>query len=596
MRGWLVEQITVARGAPSVVMLAADAEPTDEEIRAALPDAQVVRSDTWFTRRQAWERHRHGLDDNTTLVIIDLDPGTSSVADLPFDIATGALVIRLRHPLPPSIRPVATALDDATLDAAAALVASGAAAADALLLATAGIDSSAVAGEGGELRLALRLIGQPDSVIELAKSHVHDELARAVLDGDVTQLAARWRQLTEDGPAGHADLLACRNELTDLFLNGAVPPASTDTAHPDLPVWTRLGVRHPTPVERLRYLLDVGCPVTSPASFESWSTVAAWWGEVRAAVACANGADTDLETRAWAEWDSLDIRFHEWLRASYGAQLTRSWSRGPVSVDKVAHHLRLRRASGHPRQLLIVIDGLGPAHWAILRNSSTSTVLEGHHVMAMLPTLTEVSRQAIAAGALPLEFVDHLDSTRREARHWSDFWSPEKADWLRIDAADIKELDAIPLGADDALGVVLSAVDEIMHAAAVLGDAGAAAELRAWAERGVLDELVRRGHDAGYETWITADHGSLPCRKVREPREGDFVERNGTRVRRYSNQTLRNDSATDGVTWDDLPGCPPELAERLLFAPGRDGWGHAKLSHGGLSLDEVLVPYVRVGP
>ena len=61
--------------------------------------------------------------------------------------------------------------------------------------------------------------------------------------------------------------------------------------------------------------------------------------------------------------------------------------------------------------------------------------------------------------------------------------------------------------------------------------------------------------------------------KTKEPREGDFVERNGTRTRRYASKTLRDDSAVDGIVWDELPGDPRAEAERLLFAPGRTGWG-----------------------
>jgi hypothetical protein len=71
-------------------------------------------------------------------------------------------------------------------------------------------------------------------------------------------------------------------------------------------------------------------------------------------------------------------------------------------------------------------------------------------------------------------------------------------------------------------------------------------------------------------------------------------ERAGTRARRYASNELRNDAAVEGVVWDTLPGYPSDEAERLLFALGRTGWGQSRLSHGGLSLDEVIVPLVQI--
>ena len=40
----------------------------------------------------------------------------------------------------------------------------------------------------------------------------------------------------------------------------------------------------------------------------------------------------------------------------------------------------------------------------------------------MIPTLTSVSRQAILAGELPREFVEHIGTTSAEEKRWQKFW------------------------------------------------------------------------------------------------------------------------------------------------------------------------------
>ena len=78
------------------------------------------------------------------------------------------------------------------------------------------------------------------------------------------------------------------------------------------------------------------------------------------------------------------------------------------------------------------------------------------------------------------------------------------------------------------------------------------------------------------------------------PKEGQTVESAGTRVRLYPNEVLRDGAAEFGVVWDP-PGYP-RGTRCPLFAQGRTGFQQSgtRVSHGGLSLDEVIVPFMQV--
>lgn len=119
-----------------------------------------------------------------------------------------------------------------------------------------------------------------------------------------------------------------------------------------------------------------------------------------------------------------------------------------------------------------------------------------------------------------------------------------------------------------------------------------------WAANGFLSDLVARATKDGFETWITADHGNIECLWWIVCRRGVAIESAGKRLLRYRNRTLRDASAAEGVVWDDIP-CLPPAVEPLLIASGRSAFTNNRLSvshggHGGLSLDEVIVPLVRV--
>jgi len=147
-----------------------------------------------------------------------------------------------------------------------------------------------------------------------------------------------------------------------------------------------------------------------------------------------------------------------------------------------------------------------------------------------------------------------------------------------------------------ALGLVINAVDDMLH-----GTVGGLEELhqrvRLWAERGELAEAIGRLLRAGFDVWLTSDHGSTAAHGIGRPREGVLVEGRGTRVRFYTDPVFlergRGD-VPDALAW--TPGGLP-AGILTLFAPGDAAFanqGEQIITHGGLSLEEVVVPWIHV--
>lgn len=596
MRRWIIHQVRAPRGGAHVIL---DPEEVvrDAELRAALGEqTKILRPSGWLALRRAWEEFGRGHDGGeSALAVVVSAPNTRTGDDLPFDIAEAATVSRIRvQGGMATARTALKAMDDESSDAAVQRIQGGLTAEDAILTAATGLPAQPLADNPAlQFRLSLRIRRRAvlADLAALAWDVVEDPLAYSLLEEppDVERLQAAWRDWLISGSsspwAAHFEDAAV--EITELLRDGTLATVEFDPER--APAWTRLGLRSASAGEIVDTLL--GDQPHPPHDLESWFRVAEWWGEIRAGLAREQPSVPERVAKAWSVWEELDTGFNAWLRESYGSQLFRSWLEGPRSVDKIKPFLQ-KRNEEVPHVLLIVLDGMAFAQWGQIRAAAGLQVMRAGATLAMLPTLTEVSRQAIAAGSLPNDFSESLGTTSKEPQRWAD--GNSEAAWARLTGTDLAEIDSVPFE-KRLLGVVVTTTDKLLHSA-LLGDASLRSGLDTWLSTGFLRELVNRAHVAGHEIWVTSDHGNLEVQPTAAPREGVFVESAGTRVRRYDSQPLRDAALVTGASWNDIPGLPDELAERLLFAPGRTAWTSSRVSHGGLSLDEVIVPFVNVVP
>lgn len=551
----------------------------------------------WWGLRAAYERTGRRPDAGRLCLVVR---GEFAAEVLPWDIerASGA-VVRVKLPGPVAVRSALSDLDGEEFERAIRVVSGALDPAASLVGVVTGVGvSSAPLSRADQMRVAMRLAvrSRPSlGLLTLARRWVVDEFVVGLLDDppDTFRLQEEWARFAQGRTSPLAlDLQSSRTELSQLFVAGLLRPviASTDT-----PAWASAGVRQPTNDERAEKLLAEAPGPLPPTDAAGWIAVGEWWGDLRRLTA---NAPPHLRERAWDTWTGLDAAFLPWLRERYGTVLTSS-ARWPPAVHRVADFLARRLRDGNAeRVLLIVLDGLGHAQWAHMRERLPLRVLDDGSTFALVPTYTTVSRQAIFAGDLPVTFPHHLWTTSAEPRRWGAFWT---AQGLPSGAAVHHRVkgrlahDRVDFGKAQVIGVVVNAVDDLMHSSEFFGDAQLQANLDVWIADGFLVDLVHRANQAGIEVWITADHGNLECLPAGAPSAGLTIEAAGKRLLRYPNNLLRDASMATGIKWDSIPGMPSS-AEPLLFSPGRLAFTNEALSisHGGLSLDEVIVPLARL--
>ena len=408
-------------------------------------------------------------------------------------------------------------------------------------------------------------------------------------------------------PFDHQDI---KVYIDNLFLEGKLTPVEAKGIEVDAGSWVRSGIAtsgvddDELRISRLFGLVEKELP-TAEARYSDWTAFALKWAELSSLVHCGNS--TEYQTRLREIGDALNTTFAAWL-ADHSSSLINL----PPTNPAMLHHVPRRLArdiedSGSSRAALIVVDGLALDQWVtirqLLQKQDANLVMRESATFAWIPTLTSVSRQSIFSGKPPLYFPSSINSTNSEEKLWKQFWEGHGLSRLDVayqrglgdgDAAGVLD-SAIHPGKTKVVGLVVDKVDKIMHGMQ-LGSAGMHNQIKQWCHAGFLSAMVGQLLDYGYEVWLTADHGNIQCDGKGRPSEGVIAETRGERVRVYPTPELRAQVAGAFLfahEWQPV-GLPADYFP--LVAGGRDAFvnpGDAIVGHGGVAIEEVIVPLVK---
>jgi hypothetical protein len=113
-----------------------------------------------------------------------------------------------------------------------------------------------------------------------------------------------------------------------------------------------------------------------------------------------------------------------------------------------------------------------------------------------------------------------------------------------------------------------------------------------------MRDLLSLLHTSGFKVFLTSDHGNVEAKGAGRPAEGVIADMRGERVRVFPDVALRakvKASFPETIEWAPI-GLPedylPLLAARrsAFTAPGT-----TLVAHGGICLEELVVPFVTFG-
>jgi hypothetical protein len=378
--------------------------------------------------------------------------------------------------------------------------------------------------------------------------------------------------------------------------------------------WAAVGVERDSEQDyryRLAALLDLAdrdLPDENSQHGE-WLAFAQTWAQINVVIGqMAAGSKAVIVDRVSAMRKRVDSRFEIWIQKRIGS-LSSLPAMPPVMVHQIARYMVATRESKKAEKVaLLVLDGVALDQWLIVRRVLVSQQpnwrFEDGAAFAWVPTITCVSRQSIFAGKAPMYFPTSIYGTAREESLWKQFWVEHATHAQQVtylkglgEWSTLQTVDEISINPQlRIMGLVVDKVDRIMHGME-LGSTGMHNQVRQWADEGFLAALIDLLLGKGFAVFLTADHGNVEALGCGSPKEGVTTDMRGERSRIYSDAALRDTIAfkfPNSIAWKPI-GLPDDFLP--LIAPGRTAFvrsGDKTVAHGGITLEEVVVPFIRV--
>lgn len=413
-----------------------------------------------------------------------------------------------------------------------------------------------------------------------------------------------------DLPFDHDDV---RVYVDNMFVEGLLRPVAHRSSSSLSKKWVAVGLKIDPSADRLRrfngLIKTVSATIPgSEARHHDWSAFAYRWSELRVLWAdVISIAPPGMGHRVGDLRSTVDQAFMAWIERRY-AGLYNQPPNPPAMVHHLPRYLARQIFDAKDRKVaLIIVDGIALDQWIVLRDVLADQqprlrFREGA-VFAWVPTITSVSRQATFAGKPPLFFPSSIHSTDNEASLWTKFWIDHGLAVHEVgykkglgdgSLEGLRELASRPKLR--ALGLVVDKIDKIMHGME-LGTVGMYNQVNQWAKQHFLADLLDVLFDYDFVVSLTSDHGNIEAEGCGRPSEGAVADLRGERVRVYPDQLLRSRVKAefpDAIEWPVL-GLPEDYW--ALLAPNRSAFvrkGERIVGHGGISIDEIVVPMVEI--
>ncbi len=294
----------------------------------------------------------------------------------------------------------------------------------------------------------------------------------------------------------------------------------------------------------------------------------------------------------------IDRAFVQWIEKEYSNLWFRSFKEQPWVIHQVLPHLKELKEN---KIALICFDGMSYQEWYVIERYLKEHYIHQFKVkgiFAWIPTLTSISRKALFAG------LPNTVEQSNEEKLFKDFWIN---DAHKLTDAKLFKHQKLQWTEDflyhSLTGIIYNTVDDLAHSDQYTG----------FTKRTMLANLFENLYQSNfhvtikqllanqYRVFITSDHGTIKAVGNGLEESRYLLDDKSKRALIYPNQTLAenklslHDKSTLWMFKNDHT-----LGEKVALLPmGRDMFASkntAQITHGGCTIDEVIVPFVEVLP
>lgn len=289
--------------------------------------------------------------------------------------------------------------------------------------------------------------------------------------------------------------------------------------------------------------------------------------------------------------NAVDSTFRHWTSERYPSLAAAADIRQPVMLHHVLDFVR----QNSQKPAIIVIDGMNFVDWQLIHEyfADAPWRLNINAVFSFIPTITSIARQSLFSGAIPVHNAKTF-SLANEEKQWRHYWMErglrdEEIFFGKTETPEIPEKIK-------AAGIVVNFIDDLMHRQ-LQETHGMAVDIGTWLKNGKLRNMIDKLLSVGFDIFITSDHGHVEAVGTgRFTKPGLLTEDVSRRAVIYKD--FAGTEEIDKLKVCEYPGTyMPKNYRYFLFANGECTGDRGKkyITHGSDSIEELLVPFVRIG-
>ena len=258
----------------------------------------------------------------------------------------------------------------------------------------------------------------------------------------------------------------------------------------------------------------------------------------------------------------------------------------PVILPKVLDFIAKDRTA------LIVMDGMSLFDFNILSRYFDGIEYEFYCTYALIPTTTAISRQCLLSGKYPVQLESPFTLGKEEKEFYD---SAARQGFNRQQTAYINGYDVRIGPFTKLLAIVLNDIDDIAHSQKQ-GRQGMFNDITLLAKSSKLQQLIRSLYKMGFTVYLTSDHGNTLCKGIGILRNvGVEAETKAKRMMILKDFAHMSDELIENTI--EYPAYYLNKSYRYLICKtgiSFDSKNDEVITHGGISTDEVIVPFVKI--
>lgn len=282
----------------------------------------------------------------------------------------------------------------------------------------------------------------------------------------------------------------------------------------------------------------------------------------------------------------VDTEFENFIFNGYQRLSGETKKEAPAILPKVIDFI------AHGKTALIVVDGMSLFDFEVMSRYWEGIDYEYQCTYALIPTTTAISRQCLLSGKYPRELEDPFTLSKEEKGFLE---TAEKAGYSKRESLYAKGYNPPISPFTKFVALIIDDIDDLVHGQKQ-GRVGMYNDVSLMAREGKMQSLIKDLYTQGFNVYITSDHGNTPCVGAGTIRNaGVEVETKSRRMLVLKDFAEVEDSLEDKVV--AYPGFYLDKHYKYFVCEqgvSFDHKGEEVMTHGGISIDEVIVPFIKV--